>query len=204
MRLLLTLALVTGFSAASTTTGRAADLPYRDDFSAATKEGRKAQRGPWKMEEGEARCTQDDELFKKLKSHGPVLWYDVPFANGVVKFEYQPDASCRSFVFTINAQKGHLFRFVTSARGTGLRAFVLKDDATHDAIPLGGNGPALKPGEWTSVTVEFAGSKATVKIGGSYAETVEHPSIAKAKATVGLGFSFGTAKFRNFQITGSK
>ena len=49
------------------------ELPVTDDFSAAEKEGRRAVRGEWKIEDGVISCTQDPELFKQFHSHGPVM-----------------------------------------------------------------------------------------------------------------------------------
>jgi hypothetical protein len=174
---------------------------FHDDFKSESLAGRRAARGPWKIGNGEAICTQDDELFKKFKSHGPILFYDLPFQNGEISFSYRPDTATRSFVFTLNAEKGHLFRFVTSSKNTALRAYVLKEGtAEHDSISVGETGPPLKPGEWTSVSVVMDGTKATVKIGEAFTTTAEHASYAKAKATISLGFSFGTVAIKDLKL----
>src|SRR5690349_7334895 len=89
--------------------------PYVDDFSQAKLDGRSAVRGDWRIGDGMARCTQDDELYAKNKNHGPVVWYklpfqDAPFQDATVKFSFKPEG-CKTFVFTINGDHGHVFRF---------------------------------------------------------------------------------------------
>jgi hypothetical protein len=57
----------------------AAEAPYSDNFTTAEQQTRRATRGPWIIENGTATCTQDNELYKKFKDHGPVTWYDLDF-----------------------------------------------------------------------------------------------------------------------------
>lgn len=175
---------------------RAAEPPISDDFTSSDDSIRRATRGPWKFEEKTAFCTQDDELYKKFKDHGPALWYDVDFTDATVAFSMKPDENVQSFIFTINGSDGHIFRFVSRERGTFIKAFA------HEGEPDGSldrEGPPLRPGEWIDVTVTFSGDTAEVKIG-DYEKTVSHPAIDHSKTTVGLGFSFGTMAFRNVSV----
>jgi hypothetical protein len=174
--------------------------PFKVDFTSAKLEKRRAERGDWKFSEGVARCTQDDALYKKNKDHGPVVWYDVPHQDVTIHFAFKPEG-CKTFVFTANGKEGHVFRFVTSATGTSLRGFP-PEDKDHKSIALGKpGGPKLNSGEWTDVTVELRGTKATVRIGKDYTAAVEHSSLARAKTNIGLGFSFGTLSVKDFSIT---
>lgn len=187
------LCLLLGFAAAQIT---AAEPPITDNFSSADSPVRRATRGPWKYENGTVVCTQDDELYKKFKDHGPVIWYDVDFTDATVKFSMKPDESVKNFVFTINGADGHIFRFISRDTMTFIKAFA------HEGEPDGSlekKGPALKPGEWTDVMVTFKGDTAVVKIG-DYEKAVSHPAIAKPKTTVGLGFSFGTMAFKDVSV----
>src|SRR5262245_37673490 len=61
-----------------------------DDFTQQERPNRRLTRGDWKVANGIAVCTQDEELFKKYKNHGPALWYDQPFRDAIVRFEFQP------------------------------------------------------------------------------------------------------------------
>jgi hypothetical protein len=178
--------------------------PFVDDFSQPTLAGRSAVRGDWKISDGMARCTQDDELYAKNKNHGPVIWYkapffEAPFQNATVKFSFKPEGS-KTFVFTINGDKGHVFRFVSTTTATNIVAFPT-DSSDHKSLSLNREGPALKQGEWTDVVVTFQGEQAAVRIGQDFSATVRHAAIAQPKTTVGLGFSFGTLSVKDFSIT---
>jgi hypothetical protein len=102
-----------------TTTGQAL---IADDFKQQQKPHRRLTRGAWTVKDGEASCAHDDELFKKYKNHGPAIWYDQEFTDGVVKFEFQPSPECQHFVFTVNGRDGHVLRFVMNEKGTDVRA----------------------------------------------------------------------------------
>ena len=178
--------------------------PYVDDFTQAVLAGRSAVRGDWKIADGMARCTQDDELYAKNKNHGPVIWYkgmfeDAPFQNATVKFSFKPEGS-KTFVFTINGAGRHVFRFVSTTTATNIVVFPT-DSADHKSLALNREGPALKQGEWTDVVVGFQGEYAAVRIGKDFSATVRHAAIAQPKTTVGLGFSFGTLSVKEFSIT---
>ena len=171
-----------------------------DDFSSARHPQRRAQRGPWQFVNNTARCAQDDALYAKFKNHGPILFYDADFTDAVISFQYKPESDCKTFVFTVNNSEGHVFRFVTSGRGTNLRAFP-PGPQEHASINIGKTGPELRPGAWTPVTVTLQGTAVTVKIGEGYSQTVEHASFARAKTQVSLGFSFGTVAFKDLKVT---
>jgi hypothetical protein len=188
------LAVLSGLSSAIEPT-----KPYVDDFSQAKLDGRCAVRGDCKVADGMAHCTQDDELYKKNKDHGPVVWYKVPFHDATVKFSFKPEA-CKTFVFTINGDNGHIFRFVSTTAGTNTLVFPT-DSAEHKSLALNRAGPPLKQGEWTDVVVEFKGEQAAVRIGRDFLTKVEHAAITQPKTTVGLGFSFGSLSVKDFSIT---
>lgn len=174
-------------------------IPFADAFTSLRLAGRTASRGPWKIADGVAACTQDDALYKQFKDHGPIIRWDLPFENARIRFRYRADASAKTFVFTANGETGHVFRFVTSAeRGTDLRAFPPGGEAK--SISIGRGGPKLQPGDWVSVVVELSGAKATVKIGDDHETTAEHPSLSRPKKDVSLGFSFGAVAIRDFAI----
>jgi len=176
----------------------AESLPFKDDFSGPEQAKRRASRGEWKFADHTATCTQDDELYKKFKDHGPIIFYDLPHQDAEVRFSYRIDGA-KSVVFTANGEHGHVFRFVSSANGTGFRAFPT-DSADHASIALGKTGPKLKEGEWVDVVVTMKGTKATIKIGPDYTTTVEHPSLAAARTNLSIGFAFGTFSIRGWTV----
>jgi hypothetical protein len=179
----------------------AADAPLlRDDFSAAKLDQRRAMRGEWKFVDQTATCTQDDELFKKNKDHGPILFYDLAYSDAVIRFAVKPDANTKSIVFTANGAEMHLFRLVFSHAGMAVRAFPT-DSKDHKAVALANEASVkLKTGEWNEVTIEMRGSNATVKVG-DFARTYEHASIGLAKVNLSVGFSFGTLSVKNLVVT---
>jgi hypothetical protein len=160
-----------------------------------------AARGVWKIADGIASCTQDDALYKRNKDHGPIVWYDATFTDGTVRFAYKPDG-VKQFVFTLNGDKGHVFRFVHSATGLVFRGWPTPG---HEAkavslLPAGTKTPPLKGGEWIQAELKFAGNRCTVSIG-DFHQTLEHASIGLPKSKLGLGFAFGTLSLRDVIVS---
>ena len=182
------------------TAALAADAPLlSDDFSAPKLEQRRASRGDWKFADHTATCTQDDELYKKNKDHGPILFYDLAHTNAVIRFAFKPDAITKSVVIICNGADGHVFRIVLSSKGAGIRAFP-PEEKDHPSISLG-NEPTviLKPGEWTQVTVDLRGPKTAVKIG-DFSQTYEHASLSRPKTNLSIGFSFETVSVKDVVV----
>jgi len=167
-----------------------------DNFTQPERAGRRLTRGEWKIAGEIGSCTQDEELFKKYRDHGPAIWYDQDFQDAIIHFEFQPSSECQQFVFTVNGKDGHVFRFVTNETATDIRAW----DVNHQGKRLVADGPGLAKEKWTPVTVELAGTKASLQIGDSYKMTVEDSSYAVPKIVVGVSFHHGTLKLRNFQL----
>jgi hypothetical protein len=171
-----------------------------DKFTSQELSKRELSRGPWNVADGVATCTQDDALFAKLKSHGPVIWYKVTFTDGTVKFAFKPEKT-KTFVFTVNDDKGHDFRFVMTPTGLSVRAW---PEQGHEAsaisllTPKPGT-PALKDGVWTEAELKFEGKRCTIKIG-DFQQTFENDAIARTKITMGLGFSYGTLAVRDVSV----
>lgn len=179
----------------------AADAPLlRDDFSSAKLDQRRAMRGEWKFADQTATCTQDDELYKKNKDHGPILFYDLAYSDAAIRFAVKPDANTKSIVFTANGAESHLFRLVFSQAGMAVRAFPT-DSKDHKSVALANETAVkLKTGEWNEVSVELRGGKATVKVG-DFTRTYEHASIGLAKVNLSIGFSFGTLSVKDLVVT---
>lgn len=179
-----------------------ADAPLlKDDFSAPKLEARRASRGDWKFADSAATCTQDDQLFKKFKDHGPIIFYDLAYTDAAIQFAFKPDAAAKSVVFTANGDDGHIFRIVFSKAGASIRAFPPEGKADHKSIALGTEPDLkLKPGEWAPVSVELRGSRATLKVG-DFSKTYDHASFARSKTNLSVGFSFGTVSLKDVLVT---
>ena len=160
---------------------------------------RRATRGTWEFKDGVATCTQDDELYKKHKDHGPIIFYDLPFTDATLKLSFKAKPGCKSVVFTANGEGGHVFRFVSSERGTTIRAYP-KSSADHTSVELA-RGPALKLDEWIDILVQLQGGKATIRIGPDFEKVVEHPDLASAKTNFSIGYAFSTFSVRGVEVT---
>lgn len=177
----------------------AAEPVFKDPFTAGTPvPERRALRGDWKIADGIAKCTQDDELYKKNKDHGPILFYDMPATDATYRFAMKP-SGVQSIVFTLNGEKGHVFRFVTAGRGTGFRAF---PPGAETSVQTGYEKTWTAPeGEWTEVVVSSKGGTVTVKFGNYEPITLEHASYADPKVNFSIGFAFGTLEVKNVEAT---
>ncbi len=168
---------------------------FQDPFSNSKHENRRALRGPWQFMDGVASCTQDNELYIKYADHGPVMWYDNHFRNAEIEFTMKPSKDLKTFAFTLNGKEGHAFRFITSAKESGIRAF--SHEARADSFAIDRIAQGLKPGEWTKVAVKIVGSRATIRIG-DYEKQVFHQNYDVPKVAIGIGFSFGTLEIKDF------
>lgn len=191
-----TLIILTALSALLSARTHAAE--FKDDFTQPKLEHRRAARGDWQFTGGIARCTQNDELFKKFKDHGPIIFYDVPTQDSTIRFAFKPQG-VKNVVFTLNGENNHVFRLLIGEKGATTRAFPA-GSKEHEPKSLAQDGPKLVQGEWTDVSIEIRGSKATVKIGKDYTKTVEDTAIAHAKTNISIGFSFGTLEVRGFVV----
>ncbi len=173
---------------------------FTDPFTADDKVAeRRAMRGDWQIADGVASVTQDDALYKKFKDHGPILFYDLPTTNATFHYAVKPEG-CKSIVFTLNADEGHIFRFVSAATGTSLRAFPPEGEAK--SIATGREKDWILPEkEWTPVKVVIVGSSATITIGEHEPVTVEHESYDRAKTNFSIGFAYGTLAVKDVRVT---
>lgn len=189
------------FAGAATTFTKAEPL-FTDPFTAEAKvPERRAMRGDWKIEDGVASVTQDDELYKKYKDHGPIIFYDLETDNATFRYSFKPDG-CKAVVFTINGD-GHVFRFVTSERGTSVRAFPSEGEAK--SISSGQEKDwSLADGEWTDVVVKVDGENVTITFGDNDPLTVTHETYANEKTNFSIGHSFGSLSVKDVVVEESE
>lgn len=62
---------------------------FVDGFGGPKLEGRLAERGEWKFQNGIASCVADPDLYKQFKNHGPILKWPREFNNARIQFESQ-------------------------------------------------------------------------------------------------------------------
>jgi hypothetical protein len=172
-----------------------------DHFTSPTLAGRDLSpaRGVWTIANGVATCTQDDALYEKNKNHGPILWYNTTFTDGTVRFAVRSE-KVKTFIFTLNDDKGHVFRFVVGQNPLSVHAWKEQGpEAKPDTMPVK-DAPKLADGAWVQAELKFEGDHCTLAFGDSFKQTVTHPSIAKQKTKLGLGFAFGTLAIRDVSV----
>ncbi|MDF1811164.1 MAG: hypothetical protein P1V20_03090 [Verrucomicrobiales bacterium] len=175
------------------------EILLKDDFSDAKDSVRRASRGDWTFSDGIASCTQDDELYKKYKDHGPIIFYDLAHKDASISFSFKA-TDAKSVVFTANGDKGHVFRFVMSSKGLSVRAF--PPDSETKSIATGREPDVqLNSGQWTEVSVQLKGDSATIKIGDSFEKTYQHASYDLPKKNLSIGFAFGSISVKNWVVT---
>ena len=170
----------------------------KDDFAAAGSKMRRAIRGDWRIADGVASCTQDDELYKKYKNHGPIIFYDLPFEDATVTFAFKSEKA-KAVTFTANGKDGHIFRVSWGVRGMNARAF--PPGSPEKSVSVGQDDRPLEDGIWIPVRVTLKGSTATVHVGDGTPHVFEHESFAKQKTNVSLGFSFGSVSVKEFTVS---
>lgn len=162
------------------------------------RQARRAIRGDWKFADGVASCAQDDELYKRYKNHGPIIFYDLPFDDASVTFAFKAEKA-KAVTFTANGKDGHVFRVSWGARGMNVRAF--PPDAQGKSVGIGRDEQPLQQGVWIPVQVTLEGSKATIKVGDNAPRVFQHESFAQPKTNVSVGFSFGSVSVKEFAVS---
>lgn len=184
----------------------AAQTLLQDDFKSDKHPSRSAPvaRGKWSFDSGVASCAQDDALFKKNKNHGPIMQYALPFSQGTIEFSYKPQG-VQNFVFTLNAETGHLFRYVHNKTGLAVRCW---PKPGHDQTPKvltpakGTKTPPLEEGKWIDAKLVFKDQQCTITLG-DFTHTYQDPAIGQKAAQMSLGFSYGSLAIKNVKITGN-
>ncbi len=180
-----------------------ADRPiFQDDYSKAKHELRSPSRGEWKIEKGIASVTQDEELYKKYKNHGPIMIYNVAHDDAMAEVTFKPNG-CKAVVFTMDAKTGgHAFRVKLSPKAAGAVLTYIKEKGAEKATPvfLDKTLPKLNENEWTTLKVKVVGSEAVVMVGDKTFK-VKHEKIDQAKKVAKLGFSFGSLQIKQFNLT---
>lgn len=190
--------LITGLVLGMAGTAPAAVI--NDPFTSLTFDHRTAGRGPWKIANGVASCTQDDAIYRQSKDHGPILKYDTNFTGATVHFAFQAE-KVKALVFTFNGEKEHAFRFVLAPDGLSVRAGPPPtEEGRIRGVPVKGQAPKLEDGKWTEVAVQLQGDQVTLSIGAGFKETFQSPGYAQKIISTTIGFSFGTLSVKDLKI----
>ena len=185
---------------------------FVDQFNQTQQEGRLAERGDWKFQNGIASCVADPVLYKQYKNHGPILKWPREFNDCTVQFEMKAK-DCQRVVFTLNGD-GHVFRVTladerpdapagTSNVPTRVIAWATRSSKQN-------KGDTIKPkempdlpavnGKWVPVKLSVKGRQAALQIGDFQTE-IPHAALARDKNMVMLTFAHGQLAVRNFRMS---
>lgn len=184
---------------------------FTDSFETETRDGRLAERGDWKFEDGIARCMADAELYRKFKNHGPILKWPRKFRDGTITFQMKAK-DCQRVVFTLNGD-GHIFRVTladerpnapagTSKVPTRVIAWATKSSKQNKGTTIRPTGLPDLPtvnGKWVSVRLKVRGTSGYLAIGDFQTE-ITHDALARDKTMVMLTFASGELAVRNLKI----
>ncbi|QDT08563.1 hypothetical protein [Planctomycetes bacterium K23_9] len=205
MRHFLTAALLLIATSSVSTAQINTDTLVDDHYTIDSYKIRKPLRGDWKIENGIAAVTQDDELYKKHKNHGPIMVYEVPHDDASAEVVFK-STGCKAVVFTMDATNGgHAFRIKLSPKSPGSVLTYIKEPGANKATPVFLNKtlPTLTEEKWETLKVKVVGDKATVQLGDSTIN-VQHEMIDQPKKIAKLGFSFGSLELNKFHLSAVK
>lgn len=167
-----------------------------DDFSDEKLPGRRAARGDWKFADHTLRCTMDEELYRKFKNHGPIVFYSMDYTSAVIRYQFKADAA-RTVIFTANGASGHVFRMKQDKAGISLMAFEPDDTGKAKGKAIAKEPLPLSDGTWVPVEVRFDDNKVTVNVGDSFTKTLEQASFDVPKTNFSIGFAYGSMSLKD-------
>ena len=187
---------------------------FVDGFGGPKLEGRLAERGEWKFQNGIASCVADPDLYKQFKNHGPILKWPREFNNARIQFEMKA-TDCQRVVFTLNGA-GHIFRVTladerpdapagTSKVPTRIIAWATKSSKQNKGDTIKPKSmpdlPAVNK-KWVPVKLEVKGKRAILTIGDFQTE-INHAALVRDKNMVMLTFAHGDLSVRDFRMSSS-
>ncbi len=170
-------------------------LLLSDDFEgAAIDKAWRVAKGEWKQSGGSLTGVE-----LEADKHAAVVRRKVEYKNATIQLRFRFDGS-RQTSLSINHAKGHLCRVIMRPEGFWIQIDPDKEKGTKADVMARSKAP-LKTGVWHDMTVTFAGTKMTAKIG-DIALTGDNPAIAGPKADVGLPVSGKSVSFDSIRVYG--
>ncbi|MCC9608480.1 DUF1080 domain-containing protein [Blastopirellula sp. JC732] len=169
-----------------------------DHFVSPKHPARRAARGDWQVKEGVISCPFDQELYKKFKDHGPIVFYDLAYRDAVIRFSFKATEST-IVTFTENNAEGHVFRIIMRPEGYNVRAFPPEGEK-HSIQAAAGKEALFQSGEWVDMQVTSKGEEVTVKIGDKFEQTFRHTSYGRDKKNFSVSFNEGTFALKDVVV----
>lgn len=155
----------------------------------------------WRVAKGEWKQAGGSLTGIELEAdkHAAVVRRKVEYKNATIQLRFRLDGS-RQTSLSVNHAKGHLCRVIIRPEGFWIQLDPDKDKGTKAEVMARSKAP-LKTGVWHDMTVTFAGSRMTAKIG-DIVLTGDNPAIAGPKADVGLPVSGKSVSFDSIRVYG--
>ena len=130
---------------------------FEDDFAAGKLSDDWSQiRGAWTISDG---VVVGKEL--KADDHAAVFHCMKKNRNSIVRYSFKLDGA-KEFHFSLNYQKGHLFRIVVNSDGLAVRTDGSKRDKSIKSEPIGKAHGRFEQGKWYTMQIEMLGDKVAV------------------------------------------
>lgn len=113
-----------------------------------------AAKGDWTINDG---AVVGKEL--KTDKHAAVFTLKQKNRNSIVRFSFKLSDQAKSFNFSLNHSKGHLFRVVVAPTGLTVRTDKDKKDTTIKSELIGQAKGKFEQGKWYTLQVEMVGDK---------------------------------------------
>jgi len=170
-------------------------LLLSDDFEGtAIDKAWRVAKGEWKQAGGALTGVELD-----ADKHAAVVRRKVDYKNATIQLRFKLDGS-RQTSLSVNHAKGHLCRVIVRPEGFWIQLDPDKEKGTKADVMARSKQP-LKTGVWLDMTVTFAGTKMTAKIG-DVVLIGDNPAIAGPKADVGLPVNGKSVSFDSIRVYG--
>jgi hypothetical protein len=133
-------------------------------------------KGEWKVSGG---VLVGKEL--AADKHAAVLNFQKPNRNSVVRFSFKVDGQTKGFNFSLNHDKGHLFRVVVTPSSLAINLDKDKKDPASKAMVLATAKGKIEEGQWHTIQVEMVGDRVVAQTDGGLMVEATHPALDRDK-----------------------
>ncbi len=118
----------------------------------------------WSVAKGDWSVSKGVVIGKEKESdhHAAVLSLNQPNRNSVVQFSFKLD-DAKTFHFSLNHSKGHLFRVVVDGKSLAVSKDKDKKDSKSKAVSLAKVEAKFEPGKWYTMMIEMEGDRVDVQ-----------------------------------------
>lgn len=147
-------------------------LVVEETFDGALSDQATGVKGEWKTVSGVL-------LGRELESdkHAAVLNYRHPNRDSTVRFSFCVDDDTTGFNFSLNHQRGHLFRVIVTPSKVAVSLDKDKRDPKSKAVALATAKASFKPGQWYTMQVEIKADQVAVQTDNGVSLTAQHPKL---------------------------